>query len=282
MKIVKNCSEIKGLIFDLKKEGKKVAFVPTMGFLHDGHLGLIEKAKQTADIVVVSIFVNKKQFNNADDFKNYPIDIDRDIAKLQEKSVDIVFLPSNEEIYPVGESEFEIFPDPKLTNILCGKSRPGHFEGVCKVLMKLFNVVSPDFAIFGLKDFQQFLIVKKMIAFFKLNIEIIGVETVRENSGLAMSSRNHNLSALNRDKAEKINQIILQAKNDLKKTGNITLTLQNSIRELEKNDEFDVDYFEVRKESDLSMVESYDELVNCRLFAAIYVGKVRLIDNLKM
>lgn len=282
MKIVKSCSEIRALILDLKKEGKEISFVPTMGFLHEGHLGLIKKAKESVDIVVVSIFVNKKQFNNVDDFKNYPIDTDRDIEKLQKESVDILFLPDDAQIYPAGEGELEFYPDPELVNILCGKSRQGHFQGVCKVLMKLFDLIQPDFVIFGLKDFQQFLVVKKMIEFFKLDIEIVGVEIIRENSGLAMSSRNHNLSALNREKAVIINQIMLKVENDIKKTGNITLTLQNSIRELEKNDEFVVDYFEVRRESDLSIVDSYDELIVCRLFAAIYVGQVRLIDNLKI
>lgn len=282
MKIIKKAQEIKNLTEKLKSEGKTIAFVPTMGFLHDGHLELVRKAKKIADIVIVSIFVNEKQFNNKDDFANYPIDIDSDLKKLQEESVDIVFVPTNEEIYPKDRKDPEIYLEEKMANVLCGKSRPGHFQGVCLVLRSLFSLINPDVAVFGLKDFQQFSIVKKMVEYFNLPIKIIGVETIREKDGLAMSSRNYNLTKENRANAAKINEIMFDAKNAIKKTGNINLILQNSIEELEKNKDFKIDYFQVRKENDLSLVEAYDESVRARLFLAVFVGKVRLIDNLSI
>lgn len=279
MRLIKASKEIQDLTRDLKSN-KTIAFVPTMGFLHDGHLALVKKAKKLADIVVVSIFVNEKQFNNKDDFANYPIDLNSDLEKLENESVDIVFAPTNDEIYPKDSTDPEIYLEQKMTDILCGKARPGHFEGVCLVLRRLFDLVNPDFAVFGLKDFQQFVVVKTMVKYFNLPIEVVGVETIREADGLAMSSRNYNLTKENRVKASQINKIMLDAKNQIKKTGNINLILQNSIKEIEKNKDFRVDYFEARKEDDLSLIENYDDLVQARIFAAVFVGEVRLIDNL--
>ncbi len=281
MKIIKKATQIQELIKDLKAQGKAIAFVPTMGFLHEGHLTLVKRAKELADVVVVSIFVNKKQFNNPADFANYPIDIEADLKKLQEKSVDVVFVPTHEEVYPETGAELEIYLEEKMDNILCGKSRPGHFVGVCKVLRRFFDLIKPDFAIFGLKDYQQYVVVRNMVDYFDLPIKIIGVETVREASNLALSSRNHNLGDYH-EKAALIHKIMRDAKNQVKKTGNINLILHNSIREIEKNPGFKVDYFEIRRESDLALVKSYDEHVKCRLFAAVYVAKVRLIDNLSI
>lgn len=280
MKIIKISKEINELTNSLKSQGKTIAFVPTMGFLHEGHLTLVRKAKELADIVVVSIFVNEKQFNNKNDFANYPIDLKSDLEKLENESVDIVFAPNNDEIYPKDFTNPEIYLEQKMTDILCGKSRPGHFEGVCLVLRRLFDLINPDFAVFGLKDFQQFVVVKTMVDYFNLPIKIVGVEIVREDDGLAMSSRNYNLTKENRVKASQIYKIMLDAKNAVKKTGNINLILHNSIKELEKNKDFRVDYFEARKEDDLSLIENYDELVPIRLFVAVFVGEVRLIDNL--
>ncbi len=282
MRKIETSKEIQELTKNLKAQGKTIAFVPTMGFLHDGHLSLIDKARQMADVVVVSIFVNEKQFNNTEDFANYPIDIDSDLKKLENRSVDIVFIPSNEEVYPAGKGDPEIYLESATDNVLCGKSRPGHFEGVCKVLRRLFDVVNPDYAIFGLKDFQQYLIVKKMVNYFKLPIEVIGADIVRCESGLAMSSRNHNLSLENKDNAALIYEIMKNTKNEVKKTGNINSILQNSIRDIEKNSGFRVDYFEIRKESDLSIVTNHDNVQASRLFASVNVGEVRLIDNLSI
>ncbi len=282
MKLIKTSKEIQDLTKTLKTQGKKIAFVPTMGFLHDGHLELVRKAKELADIVVVSIFVNEKKFNNKDDFANYPIDLESDLEKLENESVDIVFAPNNDEIYPKDSFDPEIYLEEKMTDILCGRARPGHFEGVCLVLRRLFLLINPDVAVFGLKDFQQFVVVKTMVSHFNLPIEVIGLETIREADGLAMSSRNYNLTKENRAYAAKINKIMLEAKNAIKKTGNINLILQNSIREIEKNEGFKVDYFEARKEDDLSLIENYDESIPARLFVAVFAVNVRLIYNLSI
>lgn len=282
MQIINSCDDVRSCIKDIRLQNKELALVPTMGFLHRGHISLINEAKKVADIVMVTIFVNKEQFNNSDDYDNYPIDIESDVKKLEAAGVDLLFLPMAEEIYTVDEFRFEVDPDVRISNILCGKYRRGHFQGVCKILMKLFTLINPDRAVFGLKDFQQYLIVKKMIEYFKFDIEAVGVETVREESGLAMSSRNANLKGLDYEKAAFLYLAMTNIKNELKNTGNINLILQNGIRQLEKNHGFKIDYFEIRKEGDLSLVEEAESCFECRIFVAAYIDNVRLIDNLKI
>jgi len=184
-----------------KRDGRKVAFVPTMGNLHEGHLTLVRKAREHADIVVVSIFVNPMQFDRADDLNNYPRTLEDDLSKLTAEGVELVFTPTPEVIYPHGVETQSSVEVPGLSNILEGASRPGHFRGVATVVTKLFNIVQPDVACFGEKDFQQLAVIRKMTEDLAMDIEIIGVATVREMDGLAMSSRNGLLTIDERQRA---------------------------------------------------------------------------------
>ncbi|MDC5804096.1 pantoate--beta-alanine ligase [Vibrio europaeus] len=184
-----------------KRDGRKVAFVPTMGNLHEGHLTLVRKAREHAEIVVVSIFVNPMQFDRADDLNNYPRTLEDDLAKLGGEGVEVVFTPTPEIIYPNGVENQTSVEVPGLSNILEGASRPGHFRGVATVVSKLFHIVQPDFACFGEKDFQQLAVIRKMTEDLAMDIEIIGVPTVREMDGLAMSSRNGLLTIDERQRA---------------------------------------------------------------------------------
>ncbi|WP_414931893.1 pantoate--beta-alanine ligase [Vibrio europaeus] len=184
-----------------KRDGRKVAFVPTMGNLHEGHLTLVRKAREHAEIVVVSIFVNPMQFDRADDLNNYPRTLEDDLAKLGGEGVEVVFTPTPEIIYPNGVENQTSVEVPGLSNILEGASRPGHFRGVATVVSKLFHLVQPDFACFGEKDFQQLAVIRKMTEDLAMDIEIIGVPTVREMDGLAMSSRNGLLTIDERQRA---------------------------------------------------------------------------------
>ncbi|MCA0934847.1 pantoate--beta-alanine ligase [Vibrio alginolyticus] len=184
-----------------KREGRKIAFVPTMGNLHEGHLTLVRKAREYADIVVVSIFVNPMQFERADDLANYPRTLDDDLSKLSAEGVDLVFTPTPEIIYPEGLDKQTFVDVPGLSTILEGASRPGHFRGVTTIVNKLFNIVQPDVACFGEKDFQQLAVIRKMVTDLAMDIEIVGVPTVREMDGLAMSSRNGLLTLDQRQRA---------------------------------------------------------------------------------
>ena len=179
-----------------RRDGRRIAFVPTMGNLHEGHLTLVRKAREHADLVVVSIFVNPMQFERTDDLNNYPRTLDDDLSKLNAEGVDLVFTPTPEIIYPEGLDKQTFVEVPGLSHMLEGASRPGHFRGVSTIVTKLFNIVQPDVACFGEKDYQQLAVIKKMVTDLALDIEVIGVPTVRELDGLAMSSRNGLLSSL--------------------------------------------------------------------------------------
>lgn len=188
-------------IKQFKRDGRTVAFVPTMGNLHEGHLTLVKKARELADIVVVSIFVNPMQFDRADDLNNYPRTLEADLSKLTGEGVELVFTPTPEIMYPAGLDKQTFVEVPGISHMLEGASRPGHFRGVATIVTKLFNIVQPDFACFGEKDFQQLAVIRQMTADLALDIEIVGVPTVREMDGLAMSSRNSNLTIDERQRA---------------------------------------------------------------------------------
>ncbi|MDF2154187.1 pantoate--beta-alanine ligase [Vibrio sp. CAU 1672] len=194
-------SAVREQIKTFKREGRKVAFVPTMGNLHEGHLTLVRKAREYADVVVVSIFVNPMQFDRADDLNNYPRTLEEDLSKLAGEGVELVFTPTSEIIYPEGPDKQTFVEVPGLSTILEGASRPGHFRGVTTIVNKLFNIVQPDVACFGEKDFQQLAVIRKMVADLAMDIEIVGVPTVREMDGLAMSSRNGLLTLDERQRA---------------------------------------------------------------------------------
>ncbi|MEZ8984565.1 pantoate--beta-alanine ligase [Vibrio cyclitrophicus FF160] len=188
-------------IKQFKRDGRTIAFVPTMGNLHEGHLTLVKKARELADIVVVSIFVNPMQFDRTDDLNNYPHTLEEDLSKLTGEGVELVFTPTPEVMYPDGLDKQTFVEVPGISHMLEGASRPGHFRGVSTIVTKLFNIVQPDFACFGEKDFQQLTIIRQMTTDLALDIEIVGVATVREMDGLAMSSRNSNLTIDERQRA---------------------------------------------------------------------------------
>lgn len=254
-----------------------VGFVPTMGYLHDGHMSLIEMARKDCDIVVASIFVNPIQFGPKEDFADYPRDFDRDCNLLKEHGVDALFYPSVSEMYPKG---FSTYVDVTgLTDSLCGKSRPGHFRGVATVVIKLFNIIRPDRAYFGQKDAQQLLVIKRMVEDLDLDIEIISVPIVREKDGLAMSSRNIYLTPEQRVLAPRLYK-------SLQKAAQLVAAGERDIRKLEaivKDDisriqGAEIDYVEIRK---LSNLEKSEVLEAPSLMAlAVRFGQTRLIDNI--
>ena len=262
-----------------RANSETTAFVPTLGNLHDGHLSLVRKAKEVADRVIVSIFINPMQFDKAEDLAAYPITTDDDLALLQKEGVDLVFLPSAEDMYPKG-SAARVEVDG-ISDILEGDSRPGHFSGVATIVAKLFNLVQPDYSIFGEKDFQQLMLVRRMEADLDFGIEIIGAPTAREPSGLAMSSRNNYLNELQRNEIapkfhaelQKIKSAILNGERDF-------IDLQkNAINSLNEKG-FNADYIEVRNAEDLSVATS--DQTKLVILGSAWLGKARLIDNLTL
>lgn len=206
MRVYKQIDEIRRAVGNFKSQGKSIAFVPTMGALHDGHMTLVRQAKARADIAIVSIFVNPSQFENPDDLAAYPRDVDADLIKLQAEGVDAVFTPSPDAMYPEGAET--IVETTELANMLHGKVRPGHFRGVATVVTKLLNIVMPDIAVFGEKDYQQLQVIRTLARDLFLPVQIAGIETVREADGLAMSSRNVRLSPEDREAAVVLNRAL--------------------------------------------------------------------------
>ena len=206
MRVYKQIDEIRRAVGNFKSQGKSIAFVPTMGALHDGHMALVRQAKARADIAIVSIFVNPSQFENPDDLAAYPRDVDADLIKLQAEGVDAVFTPSPDAMYP--ERAETIVETTELANMLHGKVRPGHFRGVATVVTKLLNIVMPDIAVFGEKDYQQLQVIRTLARDLFLPVQIAGIETIREADGLAMSSRNVRLSPEDREAAVVLNRAL--------------------------------------------------------------------------
>ncbi len=260
-----------------KRKGKKIAFVPTMGFLHEGHLSLVRLGKKLGDKLVVSIFVNPIQFGPAEDFREYPRDIKRDAALLEKEGVDVLFCPEAEEMYPPG---FQTYVEVKeLSKGLCGAYRPGHFKGVATVVLKLFNVVKPHLAIFGEKDYQQLQVIKRMVRDLNLDVEIIGHPTVREEDGLAMSSRNVYLSEKERDSALSLFKALNLAQSFVKEGEREVGVLKKKLKEFIESHPFaKVQYIEFVDPIELTPVERIEKETLCAL--AVFVGKARLIDNM--
>lgn len=263
--------EIREFIADCKKRNKTIGLVPTMGALHQGHLSLIESAKKQVDVVVVSIFVNKAQFNDVKDYKIYPRDINSDKNLLSKSGVNVLFTPNDNEIY-CDDFGFKIVPN-LMVDCLCGKYREGHFEGVSLIVTKLFNIIEPNFAFFGTKDFQQLSIIKKLVKDLNYNIDIIAIETVREPSGLAMSSRNQRLSDLAKIKATMIYQILNEIKNNPQ-------LIEQKKQQLLDNGFEKIEYLEIREEENLKLNMNLNSTKKRRVFIAVYLEGVRLIDNL--
>lgn len=261
-----------------KSSGASVGFVPTMGFLHDGHLSLIEKAASENDTVVVSIFVNPTQFNNSEDLEKYPRDVAGDIEKIHRKYANtLIFIPETEDLYPNGAS-FEKIDFQGLDQVMEGRFRPGHFQGVGAVVQILFDIVRPNLAYFGEKDFQQLLIIKYLTAYLKLPIRIIGCPTLREPNGLAMSSRNERLSPAARLQAGLIYDTLSQAK-DWFRTMPAEAVKSLVNQAFERHPAFHPEYVEIADEQTLKPVRKASD-GRCRLFVAVFIEHVRLIDNI--
>ena len=261
----------------LIKEGKKIGFVPTMGYLHEGHISLVKKAKELCDSVVASIFVNPTQFGPEEDFQRYPRDEERDKAKLDRAGVEFLFIPEAKEMYSTRyQTYIEV---TEVSKGLCGDFRPGHFKGVATVVLKLFNIVKPHVAVFGEKDYQQLLVIKKMAEDLNFDIEIIPGTLIREEDGIAMSSRNAYLSPEDRKKARVLYRSLVKAKelfdSGEKKTYNIAQAVEKMI---ERAEGVSLQYVEIRDAETLERVEIVSK--PAVIAVAAMVGSVRLIDNI--
>ena len=261
---------------NLLKTGKEVGFVPTMGYLHEGHLSLIRRARSENDVVVVSIFVNPTQFGPNEDFDRYPRDLRRDEELCKREGVDFIFYPSVEEMYPEGFSTFvEV---EKLTENLCGKSRPGHFRGVATVVIKLLNIVHPTRAYFGEKDFQQLQVIKRLVRDLNIPVEIVGCPIVREEDGLAMSSRNVYLNKEERKSALSLYQGLRLAKELFERGERNPSVIRKTVEEfILSHPKTKIDYVEIVSPEDLKPVKEVKE--GDVIALAVFVGKTRLIDN---
>lgn len=277
MRLVKSIKEMQRISLAHKRKGKTIGFVPTMGFLHEGHLSLVKKASRLCDVIVVSIFVNPTQFGPNEDFNRYPRDLKGDLAKLKSVDVDYVFFPSAREMYPEGyQSYVEV---EKISKGLCGDFRPGHFRGVATVVAKLFNIVLPDIAIFGEKDFQQLKVIERMVKDLNFPLKVISGRTVRERDGLAMSSRNSYLSAEERNQALCLSRALYAVREKVREGERDVDALVNLARGMiERSSLARIEYIEIRDSETLEPVESMDRA--SQMLIAVWFGNTRLIDNI--
>lgn len=277
MQVLKSKNELVGLIDSYKKEGKTIGFVPTMGALHSGHLSLVKECKKNSDITVVSIFVNPTQFNDQEDLKRYPRTLEKDTELLKTVDCDIIFAPSVQEIYP--EPDSRKFNFGYVESIMEGARRPGHFNGVGQVVSRLFDIVRPDKAFFGMKDFQQVAIIKNMVKQLNYNIRIVPCPIVREESGLALSSRNTLLNEDCKKNAPHIYATLKKARN---------LASQMSVADLKKwitdeinnNPYLETEYVEIVDDTTLKIIENWTEEGTKVACVAVHAGEIRLIDNI--
>ncbi|CAQ82897.1 MULTISPECIES: pantoate--beta-alanine ligase [Photorhabdus] len=260
-----------------RQEGKRIALVPTMGNLHDGHITLVNEAKAQADVVIVSIFVNPMQFNRQDDLAKYPRTLQEDCEKLHHHNVDLIFAPSDKEIYPNGMEHQTYVEVPKLSTMLEGASRPGHFRGVSTVVSKLFNLVQPDLTYFGEKDFQQLQLIRKMIADLAYDITLVSVPTVRDKNGLALSSRNNNLTADEYKIAPKLNKIMKSIAEKMAQGERYTEQLLTEAAEQLREAGFIPDELFIRDAENLAPLNI--ESKKAVILMAAWLGQTRLIDN---
>jgi len=280
MLVVESIIDLRREIAVLRRAGKRIAFVPTMGNLHAGHLKLVQVARQHADIIVASIYVNPLQFGPMEDLAAYPRTPAEDKKALEAEKTELLFMPTDVEMYPRGLDVMTKVEVPALGDILCGKFRPGHFRGVTTVVNRLFNLVQPDVAIFGKKDYQQLLLIRLMVADLGLPIEIVGVDTVREADGLAMSSRNNYLSAAERKAAASLYAGLCGLRDRLIKARRMVSGMEtDTLRELETTG-FRPDYLSVRRAADLGEPGPQDKALV--ILVAAWLGCTRLIDNVEV
>lgn len=276
MRIITKAKEMNYAVREEKSLGRSIGFVPTMGFLHEGHLSLVRDSVRRADVTVVSIYVNPAQFGPKEDFREYPRDIKRDTEILEAEGVDYIFSPDNEEIYPEGYKTYVEVHD--LQDTLCGRSRPGHFRGVCTVVLKLFNIIEPDFAYFGQKDAQQAIILKRMVQDLNLGVKIEVLPIVREEDGLALSSRNTYLDQEERKAARVLSQSLEEAREKVKNGEQDSGKVISRMREMiTQEPRAKIDYVEIVDIENLNPVAKIENEALAAL--AVFIGRVRLIDN---
>ncbi|MBX8566125.1 pantoate--beta-alanine ligase [Pseudomonas cichorii] len=279
MKTVKTVLDLRAAVARARSEGKRIALTPTMGNLHSGHAALVTRASQRADFVVATIFVNPLQFGPNEDLASYPRTLDADKEKLLEAGCNLLFTPSVEEMYPHGMADQTLVSVPHLSEGLCGASRPGHFDGVATVVSKLFNMVQPDLAVFGEKDFQQLAVIRALVRDLNMPIQIIGEPTVRAADGLALSSRNGYLSEEQRAKAPALYRVLSTVADGIRRNEAINSLIDIGKKTLEAEG-FRIDYLEVREATSLRPATGQDrDLV---ILVAAFLGKTRLIDNLHL
>jgi pantoate--beta-alanine ligase len=280
MQLIKEISALREIRRTWQNSAKVIAFVPTMGNLHQGHLNLVREAKKQADIVVVSIFVNPLQFGPDEDLDAYPRTLEEDSKLLEELGVDALFMPTTNDIYARGLEQQTFVEVPGLSYMICGASRPGHFRGVATIVCKLFNMVQPNLAFFGEKDFQQLQVIKAMVTDLSMNLKVFGVTTTREDDGLAMSSRNHYLKDLERKLAptlyKKMHELVDEIYAGRRDFSRLTQEYKLQLAELG----FNPDYLEIRNVENLLQPGHEDQ--HLVLLAAAFLGKTRLIDNLQI
>ena len=276
---VETVAGLKDQVARLRQGGKRVAFVPTMGNLHAGHLHLMQEARQRAQVVVASVYVNPLQFGENEDFNAYPRTPGHDKVALLAAGVNVLFMPTEAEIYPRGRAAQTVVEVPGLGAELCGAFRPGHFRGVTTVVNRLFNLVSPDVAVFGKKDYQQWLLIRLMVADLGMPVEIVGVDTVREIDGLALSSRNNYLSDAERKTAPVLYETLCGLRDRVLRHGSVTHEAEDAAMESLKSHGFRPDYVSVRRQDDLIEPGPGDRRLV--VLAAAWLGKTRLIDNVE-
>jgi len=276
MKITKKISELKDIILTLKNSNKKIGLVPTMGNIHEGHLSLISKAKKNDDYVITTIFVNPTQFNNKDDYLTYPNTFEEDVFKLKSQNCNLLFMPSTKDLYPKGL--FKENTVKKYRNILCDLYRPKHFDGVTTIVNILFDIIKPDNAYFGEKDYQQLKIIQELVKIKKFKTKIIQCPSIRDKFGMSLSSRNSKLNSSQKLIFQDIAKKIQNLKFLLKENRDETI-LNNFTEELVALNINKVDYIEIRSEDNLEIAKDY---VKARIFIALYIDDIRVIDNFKL
>ena len=280
MQTVYELKQLRQVIADWKYQGLSIAFVPTMGNLHVGHLSLLREARRIADQTVASIFVNPIQFGQGEDYERYPSTLPDDSRKLADAGLDLLFAPDLKQLYPAGTDEDTRVTVPQLSNILCGQFRPEHFAGVATVVCKLFNNVQPDFALFGEKDYQQLLVIRRMVRDLCMPIEIIGMPIFREADGLAMSSRNSYLTAAERQKAPLIYRTLQTAGERLRQSPHDLAAIESLGMETLAENGFRPEYFSIRRTEDLAEPAPGD--THLTILTAAWLGSARLIDNIQV
>ena len=277
--IITKSLELQSYSSDLKTKGKKIAFVPTMGAIHEGHLSLVSGANEFGDVTVVSIFVNPVQFGNNEDFDLYTRDVEGDIDKLLDYKVDVIFVPEPCEIYPQG---FQTYVEvTELQDCMCGLHRPGHFRGVAIIVLKLFNIVKPDYAVFGQKDYQQLKIVERMVKDLNLEIEIVSMPIVRDKDGLALSSRNIYLSEEQREQALALSKALFSIRRSFRQgCKNVSELINVGKKILTDNNIEAIDFLEIRDSKNLKLIKRAES--GNLVALAVRVGESRLIDNIML